>query len=96
MGTTLILEVSGPGELDVCKFRMPSGQALDVYDIETADGVTFKSLENTTSCQIVFDSITEKMLGGWQIIGKYSNGNQFSEKRQIFQIVKEGMLARGL
>lgn len=91
LGHTLVVSVTNVGQIDNCQYIMPTGQSNDLSSTVAPTGVVLKSVaSHTAACQITFSPTTKDMLGQWQLIGKFSNGNQFTERRQTFRIIEEG------
>uniref|UniRef100_A0A2A4J868 Immunoglobulin domain-containing protein n=1 Tax=Heliothis virescens TaxID=7102 RepID=A0A2A4J868_HELVI len=89
LGTALNVDVLGSGNVDNCWYQTPAGQTYDLKDHLPPNELALKSLTSATGCRAAFDPITEDVVGEWRIIGKFSNGNQFSERQLTFHVIKE-------
>ncbi|XP_047034599.1 uncharacterized protein LOC124640740 [Helicoverpa zea] len=89
MGTALNVDVTDSGNVDNCWYQTPSGQTYDLQDNPPPNELALKSLSDATGCRAAFDPITEDVVGEWRIIGKFSNGNQFTERQLTFHVIKE-------
>lgn len=92
LGRTLEISVKSFGNVDNCQYIMPTGQSYDLNNVIGPNGVALKSVDTSAACQITLRPITEDMIGEWTLIGKFSHGNQFNERRQTFHVMREGNL----
>ncbi|KAJ8709262.1 hypothetical protein PYW07_009088 [Mythimna separata] len=89
LGRNLEVSVNGLGEIEDCQYRTPSGQSYNLNNVIGPDGVDLKGVDATPACRLTLSPLTEDMIGEWTLIGKFSNGNQFNERRQTFNVVQE-------
>ncbi|XP_062525413.1 uncharacterized protein LOC101737697 [Bombyx mori] len=89
LGSTISVEVSGHGTMDNCEFVAPSGQAYQSTGKNNFEGVQFVNVDGITACRISIGPITEVMLGKWQIVGKFNDGNIFNERQLPFEVIRE-------
>ncbi|KAG6438623.1 hypothetical protein O3G_MSEX000099 [Manduca sexta] len=89
LNTTVTVEVTGTGSIDSCVYRAPSGQVYGFQASEQFPGVEIVNVDNNILCRMSIGPIKENMLGEWQIIGKFSRNGIFTERRQIFNIIRE-------
>ncbi|XP_047991670.1 uncharacterized protein LOC125230528 [Leguminivora glycinivorella] len=87
LGSTLPVEVTGTGAVDVCQFTTPAGQ-IYLSTGSLPAGTEFVAL-NRIACRLSIGPITADMIGDWQLIGKFSNRNVHTENRLSFTIVQE-------
>ncbi|XP_037303325.1 uncharacterized protein LOC115453331 [Manduca sexta] len=86
LGRTITLEVTGTGNTDECEYRPPTGQRYLFNATDHFPGVTIMDVGVLTICRITVGPVDADMFGSWELVGRFSNNEIFTERRQPFYI----------
>lgn len=91
IANTIQIDVTGSGTRNDCVVTLPSGESVEMNSF-TATTSTVKFLDAPNAvCRVSIGPISEKMLGSWQVAGKFvTTRGIFNEFRRPIKIIKEG------